>query len=185
MPTYQFTKITDRFQILGEHQGLLKVRRIEDGSICVIKKMDIPKERQTLALNTIRTMAIIQNDNLIRFKESFYDEINAQLCIAMEIIEIPEVKNLIVEAIYYKSFIQESILVKIFKSCLSALNDLHSENISHRYICPTNVFFDQANEIVKLGDFTDQAIIKDNNRYDIYYYPPEMFLDLKMDYGPP
>ena len=103
----------------------------------------------------------------------------------MEIIEIPEVKNLIVEAIYHKCFIQESILVKIFYSCLSALSDLHSENVSHRYIYPTNVFFDSANEIVKLGDFTDQAIIKDNNRYDIHYYPPEMFLNLKMDYGPP
>ena len=72
----------------------------------------------------------------MRFKESFYDEINANLCIAMEIIEMPYVKNLIVQAIYHKCFIQESILVKIFESCLSALKDLHSENISHRYIHP-------------------------------------------------
>jgi serine/threonine protein kinase len=84
---------------VNERTGLLKVKRISDGSICSLKKMDIPKESQVEALNKIRLMASVYNEHLISYKESFYDEINGHLCIAMELVELPDLSLMIRDAL--------------------------------------------------------------------------------------
>ena len=83
---------------MNEQNGYLKVKRLEDGSICALKKMEIPQECKVEALNKIRSMASVFCDHLIHYKESFYDESSGQLCIAMELVEFPDLTKVLEEA---------------------------------------------------------------------------------------
>lgn len=68
----------------GSFSTVYKVKRKSDGKIYALKKVKFgflkPKEKEN-ALSEIRILASLNNDNIIGYKEAFYDEKVKCLCI--------------------------------------------------------------------------------------------------------
>jgi len=85
------TTIQD-FQILkklgdGAFSSVFSVKRISDGSIYAMKKVKIGKlseKEKENALNEIRILASISHQNVVAYKEAFFENKEGCLCIVME-----------------------------------------------------------------------------------------------------
>ena len=85
------TTISD-FQIIkklgdGAFSSVFSVKRISDGSIYAMKKVKMGKlsEREKEnALNEIRILASISHQNVVAYKEAFFENKEGNLCIVME-----------------------------------------------------------------------------------------------------
>jgi NIMA (never in mitosis gene a)-related kinase len=66
----------------GAYSSVYKVKRLADGQIYAMKKVDINdltfKEKQN-ALNEVRILASIKHPNIISYKEAFFDEPSGML----------------------------------------------------------------------------------------------------------
>merc|ERR1719265_1982998 len=71
----------------GAFSVVYKVQRLADGEIYALKMVKLPKlkskEKQN-ALNEVRLLASVQHENIIAYKEAFYDDHSACLCIVTE-----------------------------------------------------------------------------------------------------
>ena len=85
------TTIQD-FQILkklgdGAFSSVFSVKRTSDGSIYAMKKVKIGKlseKEKENALNEIRILASISHQNVVAYKEAFFENKEGCLCIVME-----------------------------------------------------------------------------------------------------
>lgn len=61
----------------GAYSAVYKILRLSDNKIYALKKVKLPnlseKEKQN-SLNEVRLLASIQHENVIGYKESFYDD---------------------------------------------------------------------------------------------------------------
>ena len=89
-----------------------------------------------------------------------------------------------------KEYINENDLVSnklyknIVKSIVNALYTIHQKGVIHRDIKPNNIFINENNNIIKLGDFGCSIYIKDNKSDPIgtiFYTAPEIIKNLKYD----
>merc|ERR1711957_179871 len=77
-------------ELLGEgaYAAVYKVIRHADGETYALKKVKLPslseKEKQN-ALNEIRLLASVQHENVISYKDAFFDDKTRCLCIITEI----------------------------------------------------------------------------------------------------
>ena len=71
----------------GSYSCVYKVKRISDGQEYAMKKVKLaqlkPKEKEN-ALNEVRILASINDENIIAYKEAFFDDESQSLCIIME-----------------------------------------------------------------------------------------------------
>ena len=60
----------------GAYSQVYKVKRIQDGKVYALKKVKLPnltdKEKEN-AINEVRILASIQNNNVISYKEAFLE----------------------------------------------------------------------------------------------------------------
>ena len=85
------TSISD-FEVLkrlgeGSFGSVYQVRRKSDGKIYAMKKVKMlslsTKEKEN-ALNEVRILASIKSENIISYKDAFYDDGSSCLCIIMD-----------------------------------------------------------------------------------------------------
>jgi NIMA (never in mitosis gene a)-related kinase len=75
-----------QLSLLGEgaYSAVYKVLRLADREIYALKKVKLPslsdKEKQN-ALNEVRLLASIRHENVIAYKEAFFDDKTRCLCI--------------------------------------------------------------------------------------------------------
>jgi NIMA (never in mitosis gene a)-related kinase len=71
----------------GSYSEVFKVQRKSDGHVYALKKVSLEnlsqKEREN-ALNEVRILASIKNENIIGYKESFVIDNGKTLCIVMD-----------------------------------------------------------------------------------------------------
>lgn len=74
----------------GSFSTVEKVLRHEDNQYYALKKvkyLELKDKDKKNALNQIRILASIENDNVIKYKEAFFDQKEKILCVVMELAE--------------------------------------------------------------------------------------------------
>lgn len=72
----------------GAFSTVYKVKRISDGIDYALKKVQMGKlssKEKENALNEVRILASVVSENIIQYKESFFDDHTGSLCIVMEL----------------------------------------------------------------------------------------------------
>ena len=100
----------------GSFGYVYKVKRITDGEIYAMKKVLITKLNQKEkdnAINEIRILASINNDNIISYKDAFYDEMSCNLCIVMEYADDCDLESNINQKIKNNTIFKENEVISI------------------------------------------------------------------------
>ena len=165
----------------GSYSSVYKVKRKEDGIIYASKKVKFTKlkEKEKLnALNEIRILSSINNQNVISYKEAFFDEKDSTLNIIMEYADKGDLFQLISQYKKKKEHFEENEIWDALIQLLNGLRSLHELNILHRDLKSANVFL-FSNGLVKLGDLNVSKITKKGLGYTQtgtpYYASPEVW----------
>lgn len=171
----------------GAFGYVYRAKRIKDGEIYALKKVFMnklkPKEKEN-SLNEIRILASITHNNVISYKEAFYDNASYSICIVMEFAENGDLERKISQNIKNKTFMTETDLVSTFVQIVLGLKALHDKKILHRDIKAANIFIFK-NDIVKIGDLNVSKVNKNglvNTQTGTpYYASPEVWNDKPYD----
>ena len=175
----------------GSFSLVLVVKRKEDNKTYAIKRVHISKmseKEKSNALNEVRLLSSINHQNIIGYKESFYDEQTETLNIVLEYADGGDLRSRIQERLKTKRYFKENEIWGIFIQLITGLRYLHGHNIIHRDLKTANVFITN-NHICKLGDLNVSKIAKSGLLYTQtgtpYYASPEIWeekpYDIKSD----
>mmetsp|Transcript_95404 Transcript_95404/g.199603 ORF Transcript_95404/g.199603 Transcript_95404/m.199603 type:complete len:623 (-) Transcript_95404:268-2136(-) len=181
-------------KLLGEgaFSAVYKVQRIADGQVYALKNVNLPslsaKEKKN-ALNEIRLLASVQHENIISYKEAFFDDDTKCLCIVTECADGGDLLQQITKCQQQKTFINENDLWRYFFGMVFGLKELHSKRILHRDIKSANIFLGTGGKngrlIAKLGDFNVSTVAKRGlcmtQTGTPYYASPEVWRDMPYD----
>lgn len=92
------------------------------------------------ALNEIRILASVVGENIIGFKDSFYDDNSSDLCIVLEFAGQGDITRKIKEHSKQKKFIEEAEIWKAMVHIAKGIRVLHNNNILHRDLKSANIF---------------------------------------------
>jgi NIMA (never in mitosis gene a)-related kinase len=138
-----------------------------------------PKEKEA-ALNEIRILASVNHENVIGYREAFFEEFTHELIIIMELASGGDLDAKISQAKKLKSFVKEDKIWHIIRHLINGLCYLHEQKVVHRDIKCANVFVSNDGG-VKLGDLNVSKIAKHGNMRTQtgtpYYCPPEVWND--------
>ncbi|OMJ76319.1 hypothetical protein SteCoe_24345 [Stentor coeruleus] len=175
-----------QFEVIGKlgegaFAQVFKVRRKSDKEIYAMKKVKFgpmsSKEKEN-ALNEVRLLASFEHQNIIAYKEAFFDE-GTCLCI---ITEFAEGGDLLAKIENHKKmrtkFLEVDIWDYLIQIC-QGLASLHSNRILHRDIKSANIFLSKG--IIKIGDLNVSKV----NKHGLavtqtgtpYYACPEVWRD--------
>lgn len=96
-----------------------------------------------------------RHENIIAYKEAFYDQATNCLCLVMEYAQRGDLEKRIKAR--KKKMFSENEIWYYFIQILQGLQALHSNNVMHRDLKTANVFLTRLGE-VKLGDLNVSAI---------------------------
>jgi NIMA (never in mitosis gene a)-related kinase len=172
----------------GAFSSVCKVRRIADGNIYAMKMVKISqlnaKEKEN-ALNEVRILASVTHQNIIGYKQAFFDEDTRTLNIVMEYADDGDLESKIQSHIKNKGNFPESQIWSILIQMIQGLKALHDIKIMHRDLKSANVFL-MKDGTVKLGDLNVSKVIKMNLAYTQtgtpYYASPEVWADKPYDF---
>ena len=108
------------------------------------------KEKEN-ALNEVRILASIQNENIISYKESFFEDSTSSLCIVMEYADGGDLLQKINQCKLNRESISEQEAWSFFLQAARGLQTLHDLKIVHRDIKCANLFLTKDGNL-KLGD---------------------------------
>ena len=117
-----------------------------------LKLMPFPKKLLSLIL-------FYRNDNIIGYKEAFFEEATSTLCVVMEFADNGDLQGKMDEVKKNSQAISEDEIWSISIKLINALFALHSMKIVHRDIKCANVFLNK-DGTVKLGDLNVSKIAK-------------------------
>ena len=167
---------------------MYKVKRVTDGEIYALKKVLISKLNQKEkdnAINEIRILASINNQNIISYKDAFYDDKTNYLCIVMEYADDCDLESKINQKIKSSTFFTQNEVISILVQILTGLKSLHDKKIIHRDLKSANIFLNK-NGIVKIGDLNVSQVIMVGLGYTQtgtpYYAAPEVWKDTPYDF---
>ena len=172
----------------GAFAQVYQVKRKKDGNIYAMKRVKFgamsTKEKDN-ALNEVRILASVQHQNIIGYKESFYDEESKTLNIIMDYADEGDLEGKIKKHIDRKTNFPEAEVWSILIQILSGLKSLHSAKIMHRDLKCANIFLKAG--IIKLGDLNVSKLIKTSQMDHTqtgtpYYASPEVWSNKPYDY---
>ena len=120
---------------------------------------------------------LCQSQNIVRL----YKKLENEKCI---IFEYEYFETDLKEYISENGLGSNELYKNIVKSIVNALYIIHQKGVMHRDIKPNNIFINENNNIIKLGDFGCSIYIKDNKSDPIgtiFYTAPEIIKNLKYD----
>eukprot|EP00002_Diphylleia_rotans_P034035 TRINITY_DN7283_c0_g1_i3.p1 TRINITY_DN7283_c0_g1~~TRINITY_DN7283_c0_g1_i3.p1 ORF type:complete len:950 (-),score=201.46 TRINITY_DN7283_c0_g1_i3:308-3157(-) len=133
----------------GTYGTVHKARRIADGLVCVIKKINLEgmkDEEQKEALNEVLVLCRIQHFNVVKLLDSFID--GKELILVMEYAAGGDLWQRLQ---HRQEFFDEEELWAYLIQISQGLKCLHDSRIIHRDIKPQNIFLD-ADDNIKIGD---------------------------------
>ena len=183
----------DEFEVVrqlgkGAFSIVLLVKRKEDGNIYAIKRVQIANMNQKEKLNSlneVRLLASISHQNIIGYKDSFFEDESQTLNIVLEYADDGDLHAKIQSHQKSQRYFKETERWSIFIQLLQGLRVLHSNHIMHRDLKTANIFLTK-NGICKLGDLNVSKIVKMGLLYTQtgtpYYASPEVWEDKPYDY---
>ena len=149
-----------------------------------IRMARIKDKDRNNALNEIRILASETAENVIQYKEAFYDEPSATLCIVMEYAQGGDLLKLIQSHAKKNVKVKEREIWKAMAHIAKGLKSLHEKKILHRDLKGANIFI-TADGQYKIGDLNVSKVIKHDfaktQTGTPYYASPEVWKD--MPYG--
>lgn len=146
----------------GAYSSVYKILRLSDNKIYALKKVRLPnlsdKERQN-SLNEVRLLASIHHENVIRYKEAFYDQASQSLCIVTEYADGGDLYHKIAQHQKMRTFFREADIWHLTFGLCHGLKALHDLKVLHRDLKCANIFLGSKGE-VKLGDLNVSKVAK-------------------------
>lgn len=174
----------------GAYSSVYKVMRHADKEVYALKKVKLPslsdKEKQN-ALNEVRLLASVRHENIIAYKEAFFDDKTRCLCIVTDMADSGDLFQLITKCQKERSHLPEVDVWRYIHGMCHGLKALHDMNILHRDMKCANVFLSQKNGQVHalLGDFNVSKVAKRGlcmtQTGTPYYASPEVWRDMPYD----
>jgi len=174
----------------GAYSAVYKVLRLADREIYALKKVKLPtlsdKEKQN-ALNEVRLLASVRNDNIIDYKEAFFDEKTRCLCIVTDFADAGDLFQQIVKCQKERTHLREADIWRFLFGMCHGLKALHEMRILHRDLKCANIFLcaHPAGTTAKLGDFNVSKVAKRGlcmtQTGTPYYASPEVWRDMPYD----
>lgn len=167
----------------GAYSTVFKVRRRSDGKVYALKQVKLlalnEKEKQN-ALNEVRILASVQHQNVVSYKEAFFEEDTGSLCMVMEYADAGDLYQRILEYQKKGRYMSEGFIWTLVVHMIRGLKALHDLNISHRDLKSANVFL-YSDGMVKIGDFNVSKIVENGILFTQtgtpYYASPEVWKD--------
>ena len=172
----------------GAFGSVFIVKRKEDSNIYAMKRVKISqlntKEREN-ALNEVRILASLNHQNIVGYKEAFFEEESRTLNIVMEYADDGDLESKIQKCIKIKAPFSESEIWSCLIQIIQGLKYLHENKVMHRDLKCANIFL-LKNGTVKLGDLNVSKIVKmgmcSTQTGTPYYASPEVWADKPYDY---
>ncbi|CDW81246.1 protein kinase domain containing protein [Stylonychia lemnae] len=171
----------------GAFSEVFRVKRKSDDQDYALKKVKLSKlseKEKESALNEVRILASIEHENIIGYKEAFFDENSSTLCIVMEFADGGDLYSKITELKRNQQHMNEESIWRIFYDMIIGLKTLHSNKIVHRDIKCANIFLTKEGR-AKLGDLNVSKIAKQEflqtQTGTPFYASPEVWQDKPYD----
>lgn len=172
----------------GAFAKVYLVKRKSDGILYAMKRVKMAslnsKEKEN-ALNEVRILANIQHNNLIAFKESFFEEESKTLNIVMEYADDGDIEAKIKYMAKERKLFPEDDVWSYLIQAISGLKSLHDNKVMHRDLKSANLFL-TSDKSIKLGDLNVSKLIKKGMAYTQtgtpYYASPEVWADKPYNY---
>lgn len=173
----------------GSFSDVFKSFHRLDGKEYAIKKIYFDDETEDI-LNEIKLWSSFSHENIVKYHFSWPASSYGSKNLALESLESEKIPAVYVQMELCDSSLKDYIeenndkslndIFEYWKSIVSAVNFLHSNNIIHRDIKPSNIFI--KNKVIKLGDFglsKQTNTLSDNTKKSVdigcgYYRAPEI-----------
>eukprot|EP00727_Mastigamoeba_balamuthi_P002035 m51a1_g11829 putative -related protein kinase 2 (692) ;mRNA; f:434179-436828 len=174
----------DKFLGKGTYGAVYRVTRVSTGKVYALKEVDMRNKRQDEneeAVNEIRLLASVKHQNIIRYRESFFE--NDHLFIITDFADAGDVSGLINRHKQVHSMIKEEEVWSIFMQLCLGIKYLHAHHILHRDLKTSNVFLTGPHpHAVKIGDLGVAKLLKaaatQTQVGTPYYISPEIWRKL-------
>mmetsp|Transcript_98706 Transcript_98706/g.156014 ORF Transcript_98706/g.156014 Transcript_98706/m.156014 type:complete len:531 (-) Transcript_98706:95-1687(-) len=174
----------------GAYSAVYKVMRLADKEIYALKKVKLPslsdKEKQN-ALNEVRLLASVRHENIIAYKEAFFDDKTRCLCIVTDMADSGDLFQTITKCQKERAHLPEVDVWRYIHGMCHGLKALHDMNILHRDMKCANVFLSNKGGQIHalLGDFNVSKVAKRGlcmtQTGTPYYASPEVWRDMPYD----
>ena len=180
------TSLSD-FEILkkigkGSFGSVYLVKRKKDSKIYALKSVilsNLPKNQQESSVNEVRILASVHHQNVISYKEAFWDDNTSSLNIVMEYADDGDLYTKIKKMKEEKIFFEEKTIWDYAIQIIQGLKALHDKNIMHRDLKSENIFLTK-NYKCKIGDMNVSKVLKEKllmtQTGTPYYASPEVWM---------
>lgn len=171
----------------GAYSKVNKIKRKDDDQAYALKRVFLSKlseKEKENALNEVRILASVSSENVVSYKEAFWDNNPSALCIVMEYADGGDLYERIKKHKKAGTRFKEEEIWNIFIQVVKGLKVLHSNMVLHRDLKWANVFLNK-DGTVKLGDLNVSKVAKMGLVYTQtgtpYYASPEVWQDKPYD----
>jgi len=171
----------------GAYSKVSKVKKRDDKQEYALKKVFLSKlseKEKENALNEVRILASVKSDNVVSYKDAFWDNSPSSLCIIMEYANDGDLYDRIKKHKKNRTRFSEAEIWKTYIQIVKGLKTLHSHKVLHRDLKCANVFLNK-DGTVKLGDLNVSKVAKMGLVYTQtgtpYYASPEVWQDKPYD----
>ena len=167
----------------GSFGSVYLVKRKKDSKIYALKSVilsNLPKNQQESSVNEVRILASVHHQNVISYKEAFWDDNTSSLNIVMEYADDGDLYTKIKKMKEEKIFFEEKVIWDYVIQIIQGLKALHDKNIMHRDLKSENIFLTK-NFKCKIGDMNVSKVLKEKllmtQTGTPYYASPEVWMN--------
>ena len=168
----------------GSFSSVYLVKRKKDSKIYALKSVfleKLSKKQQENSVNEVRILASIHNQNVISYKEAFWDDSSSTLNIIMEYADDGDLLTKIKQMKQEKVYFEEEKIWDYAIQIIQGLKSLHDKNIIHRDLKSENIFLFKKNSLCKIGDMNVSKVLKEKllrtQTGTPYYASPEVWMN--------
>ena len=150
----------------GAFSTVYLVRRKIDKKEYALKSITMEKlkeKEQQNSVNEIRILASVSHQNVIGYKEAFWNEKNKTLNIVMEYCDDGDLETKIKNLKRNRQRFEESLIWNYTIQIIRGLKALHDKKILHRDLKSANIFLTKENNQCKIGDLNVSKVMKEKN----------------------
>ena len=168
----------------GSFSSVYLVKRNQDSKIYALKRVYLDKQtkkQQESSVNEVRILASIHHQNVISYKEAFWDDNTSSLNIVMEYADDGDLYTKLKKMKQEKIFFEEKQIWDYAIQLIQGLKSLHDKNIMHRDLKSENIFLFKKNSQCKIGDMNVSKVLKEKllrtQTGTPYYASPEVWMN--------